>query len=515
MTKVSVSRATFSNGANSTNLWRRFDQVRSPGTASKDRSNSIADRPIARLFPRKRFRWVIDAILPLTMIMIAGIAVHLPVSLPDPARPAVFAFLLAVILWSTTSIAADYVALLTVITLILLGGSSQEKLFDALASDVVWLMIGAFVLGGAVQKAGLAVRLTQLVISKVRTVRGMFWLLTVVLIPLSFLVPSTSGRAAVMIPVFRSITSTIRDHRITRAIALLTPTIILVSTIVAMVGAGSHLIANDLLYQITNQRISFTQWAIYGLPFGVVASLVSCWVIMRLFLDENRLRTKLQFPQVKSQPLSRPEWFTLVVVGVMIGLWLTEDWHGLKIATVTMVGALVLTLPGQGVLKWKEGVKAVSWNLVIFVGAAFVLGQSLIDSGAAQWAIDQLFAVSGLTSSESQPLILISIGLIALTSHLYMTSHTARAAALVPAILYLANSLQLNPVTVLFLSTVGMDYCLTFPVSSKALLMFQGIDGGTYKPTDLLRLSAVLMPVHLGLMILFYYTYWHWVGLTL
>ena len=515
MTKVPISPATFSNAPNPASLWGRFDRVSLAGNDSKGRAASTVKRPFGSRFHRQHFRWVIDAILPLTLVIIAAIAVHLPVSLPDPARPAVFAFLLAVILWSTTSIAADYVALFTVMALILLGGSSQDKLFDALASDVVWLMIGAFVLGGAVQKAGLAVRLTQLVMSKVRTVRGMFWLLTVVLIPLSFLVPSTSGRAAVMLPVFRSITSAIRDQRITRAIALLMPTIILVSTIVAMVGAGSHLIANDLLYQITQQRISFTQWAIYGLPFGVVSSLVACWVIMRLFLDEKRLRTKLQFPQVKSQPLSRPEWFTLVVVAVMIGLWLTEDLHGLEIATVTMVGALVLTLPGQGVLKWKEGVKAVSWNLVIFVGAAFVLGQSLIDTGAAQWAIDQLFSVSGLAHSESQPVILISLGLIALTSHLYMTSHTARAAALVPALLYLANSLQLNPVAVLFLSTVGMDYCLTFPVSSKALLMFQGLDGGTYKPTDLLRLSSVLMPIHLGLIVLFYFTYWQWVGLTL
>jgi di/tricarboxylate transporter len=95
-----------------------------------------------------------------------------------------------------------------------------------------------------------------------------------------------------------------------------------------------------------------------------------------------------------------------------------------------------------------------------------------------------------------------------------MTSHTARAAALVPAILYLANSLQLNPVAVMFISTVGMDYCLTFPVSSKALLIFQDLEGETYKPTDLLRLSSALLPVHLGLIVLFYFTYWRWVGLS-
>jgi hypothetical protein len=60
-----------------------------------------------------------------------------------------------------------------------------------------------------------------------------------------------------------------------------------------------------------------------------------------------------------------------------------------------------------------------------------------------------------------------------------------------------------------------MDYCLTFPVSSKALLMFQELEGETYKPADLLRLSSVLLLVHLGLMVVFYFGYWRWIGLQL
>ena len=96
-----------------------------------------------------------------------------------------------------------------------------------------------------------------------------------------------------------------------------------------------------------------------------------------------------------------------------------------------------------------------------------------------------------------------------------MTSHAARAVALVPPVLYLANSLNLDPMAVLFISTAGMDYCQTFPVSSKALLMFQ--EGGveTFEPADLLRLSAVLLPVHVVLIVLFYFGYWQWVGLSL
>ena len=212
---------------------------------------------------------------------------------------------------------------------------------------------------------------------------------------------------------------------------------------------------------------------------------------------------------------SRAELGTMLVLVAMVGLWLTEGLHGFEIAIVTMIGALVLTLPGIGVMKWKDGLKSVSWNLIIFVGAALALGRALIDSGAAEWIIQNLFAASGVRNAESVLLILLIIAFVSLTSHIYMTSHAARAVALVPPVLYLANSLNLDPMAVLFISTAGMDYCQTFPVSSKALLMFQ--EGGmeTFEPADLLRLSAVLLPIHVILILIFYFGYWQWVGLSL
>ncbi|MGH8887567.1 MAG: SLC13 family permease [Egibacteraceae bacterium] len=474
----------------------------------------VAPRPVAHHRPG-RLRWVADAMLPLALLIVAGVAVLLPASLDSKARLALFAFAVAAILWSTTSFNPAYVALTAVLLLVFTGARPQQELFEALASDVVWLMIGAFVLGEAVERSGLAGRMAQLVVSRARSVSGMCWLLTTVLVPLTFLVPSTSGRAAVTIPLFRSVTGADGDRRVTRVVALLMPTVILVSTIATVIGAGSHLIANDLLEQIADRRLSFAQWALYGVPFALAASYLSCWVVLRLFLRREQRQQALRIPASRSRPLSAAEWKTLAVVVAMVVLWLTESRHGLEIATVTVVGAVVLTAPAGGVLRWKDGLKAVSWNLVVFVGAALVLGRALIDTGAAQWIIDRLFAVSSIAGADSHLLVLLILALISLTSHLYMTSHSARAAALVPPLLYLAGSLGVDPAAVMFIGTAGMDYCLTFPVSSKALLMFQELEGETYQPADLLRLSSVLLLMHLGLMVAFYFGYWRYVGLSL
>jgi hypothetical protein len=45
--------------------------------------------------------------------------------------------------------------------------------------------------------------------------------------------------------------------------------------------------------------------------------------------------------------------------------------------------------------------------------------------------------------------------------------------------------------------------------------MFGKIDGVTYTQNDLLRLSAVLAPVHLALIVLFVGVIWPWLGVDL
>jgi anion transporter len=375
-------------------------------------------------------------------------------------------------------------------------------------------MIGAFVLGEAVKRTNLAGRMTNLVVSKASKVSQVFWLLTGVLAILSFFIPSTSGRAAVALPVFNSLNDKIGDAKVSRALALLIPTIILTSTICTLIGAGSHLIANDLLRQISGEEISFLSWAIYGVPFGFAASAISCFVILRMFLGKEQRQIKLEKTEAKqAKKFSAAEWKTVIVAAVMVTLWMTESFHHYEIALVTTVGALVLMMPGFGVMNWKDGLKSVSWNLIIFVGAALVLGKALIDTGAAQWIIENIFSLSGIDRDDPQYLILLTVAFVSLTSHIYMTSHSARAAALVPAMIYFATSFEFNPAAMVFISTVGMDYCLTFPVSSKALLLFQELDAETFQPPDLLKLSSVLIIVHLILMVAFYYGYWQFVGL--
>src|SRR5262245_32209780 len=74
----------------------------------------------------RRRQWIVDVILPLTLIISAGVAVMLPSALSVQARWSLWSFALAAILWSTTKLNAVYVALAAVLVLVIMRGAPQD-----------------------------------------------------------------------------------------------------------------------------------------------------------------------------------------------------------------------------------------------------------------------------------------------------------------------------------------------------------------------------------------------------
>jgi di/tricarboxylate transporter len=418
----------------------------------------------------------------------------------------------ATIAWILLPMPPAYVALATVAGLAALGVVPQTALTGLLGADIIWLMVGAFILGEAMTSSQLAQRLNGFMLARAARVGQLFWMVSAVLLLLTFIIPSTSGRAAVLLPLYRSL-GEVLDARSLRALALLIPTIILVTTIASLTGAGSHLIANDLLGELAGRRIGFLEWVLYGLPFAIAAAALSCLVVLRLFVSAPTRARPLAISVVTSGPWSRDERYVAIVAVALLAMWLTEGLHGVGIAASAMLGALLLTGPG-GPLRWSQGVKAVNLDLLVFVGAALLLGKALIETGAAAAATGALFAGVRFANGMNPLTLIACLAALTLASHLLVTSHAARAAALVPPLIGLAATLKVDAATLVFIGTVGMNYCQTLPVSSKALLMFQSEQAGL-RPYDLVRLSAVLAPAHLLLMIAFYFGYWRWVGLSL
>jgi hypothetical protein len=85
---------------------------------------------------------------------------------------------------------------------------------------------------------------------------------------------------------------------------------------------------------------------------------------------------------------------------------------------------------------------------------------------------------------------------------------------LLPLVVLVAQATALDATALAFVSTAGAGFCLTLPVSAKPVALFNRLDVETYDAADLRRLSQVLLPAHLVLLVVFAQFVWPALGLA-
>src|SRR5690606_38718743 len=76
------------------------------------------------------------------------------------------------------------------------------------------------------------------------------------------------------------------------------------------------------------------------------------------------------------------------VVALVIAGWLTAPLHGLNETLIALAGAIVMTAPGVGVIRFKDALKEVDWNLLVFLAASIALAQGLVAAEVGEQLLD-------------------------------------------------------------------------------------------------------------------------------
>jgi anion transporter len=416
--------------------------------------------------------------------------------LDAPARHALLIFAAAVLAWALTRLPETGVALGAGIALAATGAIQTDALFAGLGDDIVWLLIGAFLIAAVVRHSGLAERcILRALAGSDASPQRLFHRLTWLIAATAFVIPSTSGRAALLLPVFMSLAGAIRDPQVVRALALLFPTAILLSACASLLGAGAHLVAVDFIDGLGLGRMDFLDWLMLGTPFALLTCAIATQLILHLFLDARTRHAPIALPKAPRGPMSSAQRRILALVAAIVALWATTSLHGIDPALIAVAGGLLLASRAIGGIALKDALKAVEWNLILFLAATLALGQALIATGAAAWIAAEAVARMPAALRAQPAWTLVAAVLVSMLSHLFITSRSARAAVLIPA---LALPLALAPAhaaALAFVAVVGSGFCQTLRVSAKPVALYHSLDGvETYRDADLLRLSLWLMP---------------------
>lgn len=435
-------------------------------------------------------------------------------------------FVLAVWLWIFTAIDDTYIALGAATVLVLTGTMDTGSLFSTLGEETIWLLLAAFVIAAGVRASGLANRGAAFIITGATTPRQLTHMTTLALVVTTFAVPSTSGRAALALPVFLALRQALAGRSaLIRALAILFPSVILLSAVGSFLGAGAHLITSQILETATGSGFDFATWLLLGLPLALVASHLCAEIVLRMFTSpadrDERLRiTADDLAQHSDTPVTGPltvaESRAALLLGAVVVLWCTEPLHGLHPALVALIGALVAASPNYGSVDLTKGLKSVPWSLLLFMAATLALGNSLVSTGAAEWLAGGALEPIRSLGAAAAPLFVVLVVLLSTFAHLVIQSRSARSAVLIPIVIALSPAVGVEPMAAAFASTAAAGFCHTLPSSAKPVAMFAAVEGiETYTPRDLLRLSTVLAPVNVALVLLFSFLVWPVLGLPL
>ncbi|GAA1618428.1 SLC13 family permease [Actinoplanes couchii] len=488
-------------------------------TPPPDPAPGRPDRPaVNRISPR--------VLLPVVGLVLAGLfgwaATRAGTGPGGAATVTLLVFAAAVWFWTFTKVDDTYIALGAATLLVLAGVIDTSELFATLGDETVWLLLAAFVIAAGLTSSGLTRRAAAFVVAGAGTPRQLVHLVTASMVVTTYAMPSTSGRAALAVPVFTALAAVLAERpKLVRALSVLIPSVILLSAVGSLLGAGAHLVTSQVVAAATGEGFSFVTWMLLGLPLALACSHVCAEIVLWMFTDRAERRAPVHVSVADldndpAQPVTGPltvyESRAALLLAAVVTLWCTEPLHHVHPAIVALIGALVATSPRYGATTLNSAFKTVPWSMLLFLSATLALGTALTTTGAAEWVAGAL--LGPFTGGTAPGVFLVVIVLVSAASHLLIQSRSARSAVLIPVIVALAPLAGVNPAAAAFASTAAAGFCHTLPSSAKPVGMFARLEGvPTYTPPDLLRLSAVLAPATIALVLVFTWFVWPLLGL--
>ncbi len=424
----------------------------------------------------------------------------LPEGLSSDGRLALIVTMLAVIGWTMTRLPDSLVAIAAALALVFTGPLSEEQFFAAMGSELVWLLIAAFVIAAVLRKSGLMEHLVARCLSRVGSFRGMAFLLAGLIASTAFFIPSTSGRAALLLPVFMALAAQMPDRRLVKPLALLFPTIILLSAGASLIGAGAHLVAVDAISRAGGPTLGYADWLFLALPVSLAQCLAATALILWLFVpaDLRHARIALEKPETGLDPRQQRICFA---IAALVVLWATSGVHGISIALTALAGAVLLLTKAFTAQKTKELFKGVDSELIVYLAATVLLADALIASGADKWLAAGALGFLPQELAENSAAAVIFVTGISVLAHLFVTSRSARAAVLIPAVALPVAAFGHDPLTIIMVATLGTGFCQSMMASAKPVAIYGTLETETFTPTDLTRLAMPMLPVFTVLLI--------------
>ncbi|MBN2906694.1 MAG: anion permease [Rhodobacteraceae bacterium] len=429
----------------------------------------------------------------LLLLLSAGIALTAPTGLTTDQALTLSVVLVTLGLWGTGLVPPYLATLMFFAALLVSGLATPETVFSGFSSAAMWLVMAGFVIGAAITGSGLGARLGAAVAPHLsRSYAVLIAGLMGLGVALAFLMPSSMGRAMVMVPVGMALAEALGFARgsngrigVALAIALasnLPGFAVLPANIPNMVLAG----AAD---RILGLELSYADYLLLHFPvLGLAKAGLAVWLILRLFPA-----------QVAGTPThaeaAAGTWRHAMLMGLLLvtlALWSTDKLHGVNPAWVGMVLAIVLLLPRIGYVSGPGFREAVDFGTLLFVAGALALGTVVGGSGLGAALAQLLLAALPLEPGRDFLNFVALSGLSGATA--LVTTQPGVPAVMTPLAQDLATATGFSTDAVIMTQVVGFSTVI-FPYQAAPLIVAMGLAKEPVRALVRITLALALLTV--------------------
>jgi sodium-dependent dicarboxylate transporter 2/3/5 len=433
-----------------------------------------------------------------------------PADLPPQAMKAVAIFVVCIFFYITNAIPLMITSLLAVILFPLAGVLDSKTTFALFGNQVVFFILGAFILASPFMRSGLSRRIALAVLKRFGSSPRRL-LLGVLLFP-AFLscCMSEHAVAAMMFPLVLEITDCLalppQKSRFGKALFLTMAAGCIIGGITTFLGGGRAPLAVGILREATGQAVDFIPWALAALPTTVLLLIFAYYLFLWFYPPEiknvEHVQEMLERRRQELGPLTARELGVGVLMLLTIVAWMI---YGKQFGLANIAISAVIIAFAFKLTAWKEVEEDVNWGIFLMYGGAICLGYAMEITGGAEWLARNTFGP--VVDSPILLIAAISLFSIVLTE---LISNSAVVALLMPIALSMGRDLGIDPRVMTMAVALPSGLAFMFPMGTPATAI--AFSSGFLTMRDTVRTGIILFPVGWALINLSAHFIWPLLG---
>lgn len=381
-------------------------------TAASDRLDAFVPENGDSTVRVARSRHVVGVIGVAAGVIVALLPV--PVGLTRAAMLNFGGIVWAVISWAARTLPSFVTAIILAVFWLVVLRLPASTVLGSFSGTTEWLLLSALVFIVALEKTGLALRVSRWLVNRLpHTHAGR--VLSLVLCGVLFgpVVPDAIAKVSMLGPIALNIGEESGYAPQSKAMAGLTLGcwlgIMPLGSVLFMTGSAPNLAIFTAL-GAASKDISWARWFVAALPLIALEAAVLVPYLLATSRSGTQERLQRPIAQQPFAPVGRSELVAALVLIACVLLWATGSLHHIEAAWIALAGVAALAV--FGVINRTDFATRVDWELWVYVGFITGIGPVMTALGASTWLGEMLSPAFSRVSSSPAVFLLATVCMV-------------------------------------------------------------------------------------------------------